>query len=50
MVAYKEYAAMHHRFVYSPTMQNWYRTSVNATELCSASPETFLVHGRYIYF
>ena len=40
--------AMQHRFVYSSTMQNWYRTPVNATELCAHSPETFLVHGRHV--
>jgi len=44
------YAATQHLFLASPTSQNWYRTSVNATELCQRFPDTFLVHGRHIYW
>eukprot|EP00160_Parvularia_atlantis_P008554 Unigene1782_Nuclearia_a/m.5532 Unigene1782_Nuclearia_a/g.5532 ORF Unigene1782_Nuclearia_a/g.5532 Unigene1782_Nuclearia_a/m.5532 type:complete len:437 (-) Unigene1782_Nuclearia_a:1304-2614(-) len=49
VVSFAEYAASRHRFVYTVTMQNWYRTAVNATELCAAAPSTFLVHGRNVY-
>ncbi|KAI9339795.1 hypothetical protein DFJ73DRAFT_762791 [Zopfochytrium polystomum] len=35
-----------HLWQYTPFVQNWYRTNVNITELCSADKETYLVHGR----
>ncbi|KAJ1562059.1 hypothetical protein HK405_000255 [Cladochytrium tenue] len=50
IVGARAFGATAHLFQYTPTVQNWYRTPVNATELCSREPETFLVHGRETYF
>ncbi|KAJ3099999.1 Pyridoxal 5'-phosphate synthase subunit snz1 [Phlyctochytrium planicorne] len=55
LVGWTEYASTMHLFQYTATIQNWYRTPVNATELCfqegerGAAPsneDTYLVHGK----
>jgi hypothetical protein len=43
------YQATQHLWVASATLQNWYRTPANATAVCDAAPDTFLVHGRHVY-
>ena len=46
LTSFPEYAATHHRFVYTDFVQNWYRSPANLTTICSDSPHTYLVHGR----
>ncbi|KAI8839572.1 hypothetical protein BC829DRAFT_403769 [Chytridium lagenaria] len=49
-VPWVEYTSTAHLFQYTATIQNWYRTPVNATELCSKARnrDTYLVHGREV--
>lgn len=48
-VSWSEFMAMSPFWQYTPTLQNWYRTPVNASELCAREQATFLVHGRAVY-
>ncbi len=48
--SWKNFTETVHLFQYTPTIQNVYRTPVNATELCGKFKETYLVHGRQVYF
>ena len=45
-----EYVNMGHRFVYTGIIQNWYRGSVNKTEICQRDKETYFVHGRNVFY
>lgn len=45
---FDEYSDTMHYWQYTNTIQNWYRTSVNLTELCNMSKSTWLVHGRNV--
>ncbi|KAI8616147.1 hypothetical protein BC830DRAFT_1080800 [Chytriomyces sp. MP71] len=38
------------KFQFTETIQNWYRTRVNATQLCQENDATYLVHGREVLF
>ncbi|KAI8838047.1 hypothetical protein BJ741DRAFT_683359 [Chytriomyces cf. hyalinus JEL632] len=46
LVGWSEFANTAAKFQFTETVQNWYRTPVNATELCHGSRSTYLVHGR----
>ncbi|KAJ3087556.1 hypothetical protein HK102_010777 [Quaeritorhiza haematococci] len=50
--SWAEYTSTLHLWQYTSTVQNWYRTFVNATELCNAETPhlTYLVHGRGVVY
>jgi hypothetical protein len=48
-VSWVDFADMTAYWQYTNTVQNWYRTPVNATELCERDKETYLVHGREVH-
>ncbi|KAI8815292.1 hypothetical protein BJ742DRAFT_876174 [Cladochytrium replicatum] len=49
-MSWEEFTDTAHLFQYTSTIQNWYRTRVNATKLCSKpeNAETYFVHGREV--
>ncbi|KAJ3069576.1 hypothetical protein HDU98_007368 [Podochytrium sp. JEL0797] len=49
LVEWVDYAEMAAKFQFTETVQNWYRTPVNATLLCLENPATYLVHGREVF-
>ncbi|KAI9337957.1 hypothetical protein BDR26DRAFT_863350 [Obelidium mucronatum] len=49
LVDWIEYTDLASKFQYTETVQNWYRTPVNATTLCMKHPSTYLVHGREVF-
>lgn len=48
--SYAEYADLRTMYAYTDFIQNYYVRSVNATELCVRNKETYLVHGRNVFF
>ncbi|KAJ3221974.1 hypothetical protein HK099_002837 [Clydaea vesicula] len=48
LFSFNEFAETVHMFQYTNTIQNWYRTHINATELCLKEKDTFFVHGRNV--
>ncbi|KAJ3163893.1 hypothetical protein HK101_000585, partial [Irineochytrium annulatum] len=50
IVGWARYAETAHLWQFTSTIQNWYRTGVNATELCGEErhASTYLVHGREV--
>lgn len=48
-LTFSEYAAIKHRFHYTQLVQNVYRLQTNATQICTANPDTFLIHGKYLF-
>ncbi|KAJ3137421.1 hypothetical protein HK100_000690 [Physocladia obscura] len=50
IVGWIEYTQMAAKFQYTDTIQNWYRTRVNATLVCLENEATYLVHGREVHF
>jgi hypothetical protein len=49
-IPYKEYAEIRRLYFYTDFIQNYYVRPVNATELCISNDETYLVHGRNVFF
>ena len=49
-IPYKEYAEIRRLYFYTDFIQNYYIRPVNATELCLSNDETYLVHGRNVFF
>ncbi|KAJ3416748.1 hypothetical protein HDV05_000122 [Chytridiales sp. JEL 0842] len=49
MIDWLEFADTAAYWQFTNTVQNWYRTPVNATELCMGDAETYLVHGREVF-
>jgi hypothetical protein len=49
-IPYKEYAEIRRLYFYTDFVQNYYVRAVNATELCLSNDETYLVHGRNVFF
>ncbi|KAJ3338874.1 hypothetical protein HDU93_008927 [Gonapodya sp. JEL0774] len=47
---WESYARIVGRFGYTDVIQNWYRTELNATELCARERTTYLLHGRELVF
>ncbi|KAJ3116160.1 hypothetical protein HDU96_010269 [Phlyctochytrium bullatum] len=50
LVGWDEYAGTAHLWQFTGTVQNWYRTGVNASRVCKekGGEETYLVHGREV--
>lgn len=48
--SFRQYADLKDKFVYTSFIQNYYRNPINGTELCKRNENTFLIHGRNVYW
>jgi len=48
LIPWDEFTRTASKFQYTDLVQNWYRTEVNATEVCNKYSGTYLVHGRNV--